>query len=113
MALIICGDCGKEISDAAKVCPNCGCPVKGGISVTKDDRMAAPTWLFVLAIIGTCLIWVPFAPFAFYIPAIIGSIKYNHNTYRRWGFARAAFIISAFGMMGSLSVSLALVSGMF
>lgn len=27
MALIKCNECGKEISDKAKTCPNCGCPV--------------------------------------------------------------------------------------
>jgi hypothetical protein len=27
MALIKCEDCGKEISDKAKSCPNCGCPI--------------------------------------------------------------------------------------
>lgn len=27
MALIICPECGKEISDKASACPNCGCPV--------------------------------------------------------------------------------------
>ncbi len=27
MALIKCADCGKEISDKAKSCPNCGCPI--------------------------------------------------------------------------------------
>ena len=28
MALIKCNECGKEISDKADKCPNCGCPVK-------------------------------------------------------------------------------------
>lgn len=28
MALIKCPECGKEISDKAESCPNCGCPVK-------------------------------------------------------------------------------------
>lgn len=28
MALIKCSECGKEISDKAETCPNCGCPVK-------------------------------------------------------------------------------------
>lgn len=28
MALIKCTECGKEISDKAKACPNCGCPVE-------------------------------------------------------------------------------------
>jgi predicted nucleic acid-binding Zn-ribbon protein len=26
MALIICPECGKEISNLAEICPNCGCP---------------------------------------------------------------------------------------
>lgn len=28
MALIICPECGKEFSDRAAACPNCGCPVE-------------------------------------------------------------------------------------
>lgn len=31
MALIKCVDCGKDISDKAKSCPNCGCPVEDSI----------------------------------------------------------------------------------
>jgi len=27
MALIQCAECGKQVSDKAKACPNCGCPV--------------------------------------------------------------------------------------
>ena len=27
MALINCPECGKEISEKAKSCPNCGCPI--------------------------------------------------------------------------------------
>ena len=29
MALIRCPECGKEISDKASSCPNCGCPISG------------------------------------------------------------------------------------
>lgn len=32
MALIKCTECGKEISDKAKVCPNCGCPIDSGLN---------------------------------------------------------------------------------
>ena len=32
MALIKCEDCGKEFSDKASACPNCGCPI------TKETR---------------------------------------------------------------------------
>lgn len=28
MSLIICPECGKEFSDLAKACPNCGCPTE-------------------------------------------------------------------------------------
>ena len=28
MALIICSECGKEFSDKAAACPNCGCPTE-------------------------------------------------------------------------------------
>ena len=30
MALIKCAECGKEISDSAERCPNCGCTTKAG-----------------------------------------------------------------------------------
>ena len=32
MALIKCSECGKEISDKADKCPNCGCPVNENVS---------------------------------------------------------------------------------
>lgn len=32
MALIKCPECGKEISDNAKACPNCGCALKSSSS---------------------------------------------------------------------------------
>lgn len=28
MALIICKECGKEFSNKAVACPNCGCPTE-------------------------------------------------------------------------------------
>jgi hypothetical protein len=28
VALINCGECGREISDRASICPHCGCPVR-------------------------------------------------------------------------------------
>lgn len=39
MALIKCTDCGKEISDKAKSCPNCGCPV---VLETENSKENAP-----------------------------------------------------------------------
>ena len=28
MALVVCKECGKEISDRAKICPQCGVPLR-------------------------------------------------------------------------------------
>lgn len=48
MALIKCKECGKEISDKAKVCVNCGCPInviekeeikEQKVSKKKDDKV--------------------------------------------------------------------------
>lgn len=41
MALINCKECGKEISDKANTCPNCGAPVGNqqiGIAIAKDPN---------------------------------------------------------------------------
>lgn len=43
MALINCPECGKEISDKAASCPNCGCPVKNmEISSNKNNIVVKP-----------------------------------------------------------------------
>lgn len=41
MALIKCSECGKEISDKATVCTNCGCPVEKVNKSEYDDLYAA------------------------------------------------------------------------
>ena len=44
MALIKCIECGKEFSNRAKSCPNCGCPIEeiinniGKITIMLDDK---------------------------------------------------------------------------
>lgn len=49
MALIICTECGKEYSDRARTCPNCGCPTEAyavepiarrGEAVTVSDKVS-------------------------------------------------------------------------
>lgn len=39
MALITCPECGKEISDQASVCPNCGAPVAKNSVSTVENRL--------------------------------------------------------------------------
>ena len=38
MALVKCKECGKEISDKAKTCPNCGCPIEDEFAKTETTK---------------------------------------------------------------------------
>ena len=40
MALIICEECGKQFSDKASACPNCGCPVQQKNSEKNQEEIA-------------------------------------------------------------------------
>ena len=50
--LIKCSECGKEISDKAKVCPNCGAKTEFAKKKNKDNKLT------ILIIIGFILILV-------------------------------------------------------
>lgn len=41
MALITCPECGHNISDKAKVCPNCGAPTPSAIEKKESAKAAA------------------------------------------------------------------------
>lgn len=38
MALIKCTECGKEFSDKAAACPNCGCPIQEIVIPEPDTK---------------------------------------------------------------------------
>ena len=38
MALITCTECGKEFSDKASACPNCGCPTSEIINTNSEEK---------------------------------------------------------------------------
>lgn len=42
MALIKCPECGKEFSDRAAACPNCGCPVEAISENEKEEISGTP-----------------------------------------------------------------------
>lgn len=51
MALIKCPECGKEISDRAGACPNCGCPINNGVETnptTVQIRVVCKTTLMTV-----------------------------------------------------------------
>lgn len=45
MGLIYCKDCGKQISDAAQVCPYCGSPM---VNTVQDPNKSSKDWLTTL-----------------------------------------------------------------
>ncbi len=53
MALIKCSECGKEISDKANTCPNCGCPIEG--KVMSQER-PSPTGMNICPKCGNFII---------------------------------------------------------
>lgn len=57
MALIKCTECGREVSDKASVCPNCGCPIKKGTNhVSNEPVKKSKTKLWFLLALLLCLI---------------------------------------------------------
>ena len=71
MTLITCNDCGREISNKAASCPNCGAPTKWGKKQAKKERrkrrgnvQGAGCLLIILAIVlGLTVVGIPFAIF--------------------------------------------------
>jgi predicted RNA-binding Zn-ribbon protein involved in translation (DUF1610 family) len=69
MSLLKCQECGKEISDQAASCPNCGAPTKHGRIETKRERskrrgnvQGAGCLMMILALVlGFTVIGAPFA----------------------------------------------------
>lgn len=70
MALIKCSECGKEVSDKANACPNCGAPIKedeikkeikAGINMTKK--------LAIVLVIILVIIIISVFIFGYFIPA--------------------------------------------
>lgn len=53
MALILCKECGREISDAATTCPHCGAPVKPSKPTTSNTAS-----YIKIAILAACIFGV-------------------------------------------------------
>lgn len=60
MALIKCPKCGKEMSDRAECCPNCGMPlnkIKATTNpISQHKKNGVPKWVWILIIVGSLLI---------------------------------------------------------
>ena len=58
MALIKCVECDREISDKAKICPNCGCPLQNEtdeiIKVSKNFSKSKILTICIVALVLIC-----------------------------------------------------------
>lgn len=68
MSMILCPDCGHQVSTAATACPNCGHPfaapvIQRKVVVAEAPRKdGIPTWVFaVLGILGVLVLFILFA----------------------------------------------------
>ena len=52
MALILCKECGREISDAATTCPHCGAPVKPSVPVKSNTKTYMVSALLIGIVAG-------------------------------------------------------------
>lgn len=55
MALITCRECGKEISDSAYTCPQCGAPQKSANKIAKTHNNGMTKAMLILGIIGSII----------------------------------------------------------
>ena len=90
MALIECSECGKEISDKAGACPNCGNPLNPApanqvqtVEATGKQFKAAQAVGFILALIGVILLFTEvFIVGGFF--CVIGLIALLYGSIGAW-----------------------------
>lgn len=94
MALIKCEECGKEISDRAVACPNCGCPVEHKKQIVKKT---SHTNAMVNVI---CLLWFVYSSLTLwdlhilYIVLFIGvPLRVVTSGFEKVGAGIATFLV--------------------
>lgn len=99
MALIKCPECGKEVSDKASSCPNCGCPLEknktvDAINDSKGKKSKKKTTKKLLISIGIVIVLIFIGTVIYYIATInertykSAKVLFNANQYEE---AYAAF----------------------
>lgn len=98
MALIKCPECGKEISDKATSCPNCGCPstdIEDAEKINDTTQGILALFLCVLGLIMAFIIndgILLIIPLIMFIISAILGIKCNNKLFF------IAVVISGFGI---------------
>lgn len=83
MSLIKCPECGKEISDKAATCPNCGHPIKSNIF---SNKIVLGTIAGICGIIGLLVIVSGFSDLSKSVDSMenLDSSTDNSNRYALW-----------------------------
>ena len=83
MALIRCPECGKEISDSAQVCPNCGCKTELGNQneIMKTSLLVdiGFTVLGIICAIDAFVVLIILAAVLFIIGSVYGRLIRKNN----------------------------------
>lgn len=109
MSLIKCGECGKEISDKASTCPNCGCPTlmkqqnsSVNLEVTEKENTGKIGLIgFILSFIGFVLSVTGFVLIGI-ASLILGIISLIRKEKNKW-MAISAIVVSLLGLVLSPS----------
>lgn len=88
MALVKCTECGKELSDKATTCPNCGCPLgeiqETEVTATSTKSATKKKTIIVMSIAILVVLAI-----------IIGFLLYKSSSERKKAAEREAYIDSA------------------
>lgn len=80
--LIKCSECGKEVSDKANTCPNCGAPIKEDeIKKEIKSSIKISKKLAIILIIALSLIIICAFIFGYFIPAHTYHVKDENGRY--------------------------------
>lgn len=106
MALINCPECGKEVSDNAEVCVNCGFPIvkNRNQKKTKKDKKQSVYGIigFVVSLVGMC--FGLYEGIFLWIISLAFSIAGCMEKGKKHGFAIAGNVISFFFLFSCLVV---------